>query len=324
MQLISDWERLPCGASGGHALPNGMPHFLVGRGRPASSEYAVAGRTRRDRTLPSLAFILPRTVLLALLLIGFIPCTNAESSDDSLLIFGAASLSDALTEIARLFEESESIEVTCNFAASSMLARQIRMGAPADVFLSAAEAKMNDLERDGRLLAGTRRRLVGNQLVIVVSTGSSLQMQDARGLLDRSITRIVLADPRSVPAGIYARAYLEDAQLWESLLPRLIPAANVRAALAAVESGNADAGFVYLTDAMRSTRASICFRVPIEQGPDIAYPVAVVRRERLNPHAVRFVSFLSKPEIMQIFRSHGFLLLDDGAPSQPDGVTEEP
>ena len=122
------------------------------------------------------------------------------------------------------------------------------------------------------------------------------------------VTRIALADPRSVPAGIYARSFLQDRQLWDSLVSKVIPTVNVRAALAAVESGNVDAGFVYLTDAMRSERVSIRYRVPIDEGPVISYPVAVVQKETLNPLAARFVSFLSQPEPMQIFMFHGFIV----------------
>ena len=156
------------------------------------------------------------------------------------------------------------------------------------------------------MIAESRRSLLGNQLVIVVPVDSELELSDARDLVSASVTRIALADPRSVPAGIYARSFLRNQRLWDDLGAKVIPTSNVRAALAAVESGNVEAGFVYLSDAVRSTRASIRYRVPVDEGPTISYPVAVIRRDRLNPLATRFVSFLSEPEPMQIFISHGF------------------
>ncbi len=165
---------------------------------------------------------------------------------------------------------------------------------------------MDDLEQADQLVHGSRRSLLSNQLVVVIPDDSVLRLPDASSLVNGSVSRIVLADPRSVPAGVYARQYLEGIGLWEKLLPRLLPTVNVRAALAAVESGNADAGFVYLTDALVSKRTRVAFRIAIEDGPDISYPVAVIRRGDLNPLAVPFVSFLSSPESMKVFRSYGF------------------
>lgn len=256
-------------------------------------------------------------ILVALLRVS--PDAHAESPADPLLVFAAASLADAMTEVGQAFEGVESAEIVFNFASSSILARQIKSGAPADVFMSADEAKMDDLERGGWLVAESRHSLLGNQLVIVVPVDSELKLSDEWDLVSAAVTRIALADPRSVPAGIYARSFLQDRRLWDHLLPKVIPTSNVRAALAAVESGNVEAGFVYLTDAMRSTRASIRYRVPIDEGPAISYPVAVVRKDRLNPLATRFVSFLSEPEPMQIFISHGFI-----EPAQEASVPEDP
>ena len=286
------------GASGGHALPICLKHRLclkVGRGL----------RTRRHRTQAIFPTMFSICVLVSLFRI--FPNARAESPADPLLVFAAASLADAMTEVGQAFEVVESTEIVFNFASSSILARQIKSGAPADVFMSADEAKMDDLERGGWLVADTRHSLLGNQLVIVVPVDSQLKLSDERDLVPASVTRIALADPRSVPAGIYTRTFLQDQRLWDTLVPKVIPTANVRAALAAVESGNVEAGFVYLTDAIRSTRASILYRVPIDEGPVISYPVAVVRKDRLNPLATRFVSFLSQPEPMRIFISHGFI-----------------
>jgi len=250
--------------------------------------------------------------------------SRAQASDRSLLVFAAASLADALTEVGRAFEERESVDIIFNFASSSILARQIGSGAPADVFMSADEARMEILEQGEWLVPGTRHSLLGNQLVIVAPVDSKLELAEARDLAATSFTRIAVANPYSVPAGIYARLYLGELRLWDLIEPRVIPAANVRTALAAVESGNVEAGFVYLTDAMRSARVAIRYRVPIDQGPVISYPVAVVRQDALNPMAFRFVSFLSESEAMQIFVSYGFFLLTPEAPGCRKPVLEAP
>jgi len=196
---------------------------------------------------------------------------NAYSAEVN--VCAAASLTDVMKEIAAAYEKQSGDKIMFNFAASSLLARQITEGAPADIFFSADETKMDDLEKAGLIVPETRRDLLSNSLVIVVPNDSKLTIASPDELITKA-QKIAISDPRAVPAGIYTKEYLSSLGLWEKLESKMVPTENVRAALAAVESGNVDAGFVYKTDANISKRVKVAFGVPVEKGPAIRYPVA--------------------------------------------------
>jgi len=172
-------------------------------------------------------------------------------------VFAAASLTDALKEIATAYEGSSGDKLVFNFGASSILARQIQEGAPADLFFSADEAKMDSLAKGGLVTKETRRSLLSNTLVIVVPADSTLTLATPADLATSKVRVLALAEPQSVPAGIYAKEWLKSLKLWSKVIDKVIPTENVRAALAAVESGNADLGIVYKTDAGISKKVRI-------------------------------------------------------------------
>jgi molybdate transport system substrate-binding protein len=226
-----------------------------------------------------------------------------------LTIFAAASLTDVLQEIGRSYDRQQpGVRLAFNFAASSVLARQLEEGAPADVFVSADEAKMDALATKALLLPGTRRSLVSNALVIVVHEDSRLKVSAATDLLAANVERIALAEPRTVPAGMYAKGYLEKQDLWSKVIAKVVPTENVRAALAAVESGNVDAAIVYKTDAALAKHVRVAYEVPPGQGPPISYPVAVLADAPQREAAKRFVEFLASEAALAIFRRYGFLV----------------
>src|SRR5215831_18046938 len=194
-------------------------------------------------------------------------------------VYAAASLTDVMKEIASGYEKEGGDKILFNFGASSLLARQIIERAPADMFLSADEAKMDELEQAGRIATETRRDLLSNLLVIVVPNDSKLMITSPEDLVTKS-QKIAVADPRAVPAGIYTKEYLTRLGLWQKLEPKIVPTENVRTALAAVESGNVDAGFVYKTDANISSKVKIAFTVAVQQGLPIRYPVALIKEEK--------------------------------------------
>ena len=228
---------------------------------------------------------------------------------ETLLVSAAASLTDALGEIGRVYEGRSPDLVNFNFGASSTLERQIEESAPVDVFLSADEALVDRLEQRNLLAAGTRRSLLSNTLVIAVSKDSALAIPSPRALASDGVHSLALAEPSSVPAGIYAREYLQKLGIWESVRPKVIPTENVRAALAAVEAGNADAAIVYRTDAAISRRVRVAFEVPVADGPKISYPAAVMRESRHAEAARKFLSFLESPAAAGIFRRYGFRVI---------------
>jgi molybdate transport system substrate-binding protein len=222
-------------------------------------------------------------------------------------VFAAASLSDALKEIAATYEPASGDKLRFNLGASSGLALQIRNGAPADVFFSADEAKLDELAQAGLIASATRRSLLSNSLVIVVHTDRGATVTAAADLVQPAVRHIALGEPSTVPAGIYAKAWLQKLGLWSKVSDRVIPTENVRACLAAVEAGNADAGIVYKTDALISKKVKIAHEVAIADGPAISYPLAVLKDSKHADAARRFAAYLGGPEARTVFAKYGFL-----------------
>lgn len=222
-------------------------------------------------------------------------------------IFAAASLSEALLEIARTYEFASGDHLHFNLAASSTLALQIKQGAPADLFFSADEAKMDALAQAGLIDPATRRSLLSNTLVIVVNATDGATLAKPADLAGPSIRHLALAEPQTVPAGIYAKQWLQKIALWPAVSAKVIPTENVRACLAAVESGNADAGIVYKTDALISKKVRVALEVPVAGGPVISYPLAVVKESKQPEAARKFAAYLAGPAARAVFVKYGFL-----------------
>lgn len=222
-------------------------------------------------------------------------------------VFAAASLSDALQDLAGRYQKTTGDVVRLNLAASSTLERQIKAGAPADLFFSADEAKMNLLAQAGMIDLATRRSLLGNSLVIVVAADSPLGLKSARDLALPTVRHVALAETQTVPAGIYAKEYLRKIGAWTAVSGKVVSTENVRAALAAVESGNAEAGIVYKTDALISKRVKVAYEVPASEGPSISYPVAIVKDGKNPAGAKAFLAFLESRDGQAVFARFGFL-----------------
>ncbi len=225
------------------------------------------------------------------------------SCAQEILVFAAASLTESLEEIGGTYQRKTGTDVRFSFGGSSDLARQIEAGAPADVFFSADTAKMDALEKAGLVRREDRREFLSNWLAVVVSADWSGRVRGPRDLLQFS--RIALADPAAVPAGIYAKKWLESAGIWKDVRDRVVPTLDVRAALAAVESGSVAAGVVYKTDARISKKARIVYAAATV--PPILYSVSAVARAR--PAAREFVTFLQGKDAAAAFSKAGFVLV---------------
>ena len=243
------------------------------------------------------------------LLLGLFLLSAAAAAAAELNVFAAASLSDALKEIAQKYGPESGDKLHFNLAASSALARQIKEGAPADLFFSADEAKMDDLAKAGLIAPASRHTLLSNSLVIVVGAEGDAKITAPADLAAESIHHLALAEPQTVPAGIYAKAYLQKLGLWDQVAAKVVPTENVRACLAAVESGNVDAGFVYKTDALISKKVRVAYEVAAADGPKIAYPLAVVGGTKNAEAAAKFAAYLSSPAARTVFEKYGFLVL---------------
>ncbi len=241
-------------------------------------------------------------LLLALVILAF----GAPAAAEEVTVYAAASLTDCLKEVARGFEKTTGHKVVFNLGGSNDLARQIKAGAPADVFFSADKAQMDGLEAAGLVRAQDRVDALSNVLVAVVPAASTVRLNDPQDL--PVVNRLALADPEAVPAGVYARTWLESIGLWGKVKDRVVPTLNVRAALSAVESENADAGIVYRTDAAISKRVRVAFEVPRDQGPAIVYPLAPLAASR-KPATAEFVRYLLSASAREVYGRHGFVVL---------------
>jgi molybdate transport system substrate-binding protein len=219
----------------------------------------------------------------------------------------AASLKDSIEEIESAYKrDHNNIDFDNNFGSSGTLASQIEQGAPADLFLSAAAKPMDDLQAKGLIVADTRRNLLRNTLVLVAPLGSKLH--DFQELTDQSIRQIALGDPVSVPAGQYGKQTLLSLHLWDRLNTKFVLGKDVRQVLTYVETGNADAGLVYATDARSSTKVRVIATAPESAHDPIVYPVAVVKGSRNEPAARAFIDYLAGPAAQAIFQKHGFTI----------------
>ncbi|WP_416669618.1 molybdate ABC transporter substrate-binding protein [Egbenema bharatensis] len=225
----------------------------------------------------------------------------------TLTVSAAATLQNVLEAIDPLFEQAHSdIEVSYNFASSGSLQQQIEQGAPTDVFISAATKQMNTLQEKNLILTETRRNMLSNRLALVVPKNSTLNLSDFRQLADTRVNRISIGEPRSVPLGQYAEEVFDNLNILESLQPKFVFASNIRGILSAVESGNADAGIVFVTDAQASDNVELVTIADEALHQPIVYPIAVVSSSPNVEAANTYTQFLFEDEARDTFQQFGF------------------
>ncbi len=253
-------------------------------------------------------------ILALVLTLGQTACDRQAEPDRSVMIYAAASLRDAVFELAGEFQRLSGFEPRFNLAGSNVLALQIDAAPAADVYLSADEQWMDFLVERDRIDPASRQTFLSNRLVIIVNRDHPLTRLEPRELAGDRFRFLSLADPEAVPAGRYARQFLRSIQidgvdLWSALRHRIAPTPDVRAALGLVEAEPDIVGIVYRTDARASDRVRIVYQVPPEEGPEIRYAAAVVR-DGPNPEAGRrFIAFLDTPQAAAVFASHGFVTI---------------
>jgi molybdate transport system substrate-binding protein len=256
--------------------------------------------------------ILITTALATLLLAIGLPILTSfpvvAQSNTSLLVSAAASLKEVLEEIKPLYQQSKSnVNISYNFGSSGALQQQIEQGAPADIFISAAKKQVDALEQKGLLVTGTRNIIAKNRLVLVVPK-NVVGITSFYNLKDAKVKKIAIGEPRSVPAGQYAQQVLEKLKIWTEVKSKLVFANNVRQVLASVESGNADAGLVYITDAKISNQIKVVVTADEKYHSPIIYPLAVVKRSKNINAAKEFSQFLSSDQAKMVFKKYGFIL----------------
>ena len=246
---------------------------------------------------------------LAVLLIAVaVACASGEK--ESILVYTAASLADAVEEIADGYTEETGTGVELHLGGSTALARQIVRGAPGDVFLSAGAGPMDVLEGYALIDPASRRDILTNRLVLVgkPSVSEAMGITSIEDLREAGGVRIAIADPELAPAGQYAREALVSLGLWERLEASVLPSPHIRAALSYVETGNADVGIIYVTDLGAADEVQVLEEIPSENHSPIIYPAAVLISGK-GGSASSFVEYLADDEASRIFRSHGFTSL---------------
>ncbi|KRF05995.1 molybdenum ABC transporter substrate-binding protein [Paenibacillus sp. Soil766] len=256
--------------------------------------------------------IMFRSILFLLIVV----CTLAtgcskqmEQSNVELTISAAASLTDAMKEIQTNYEKSHMhIKLQYNFGASGALQQQIEQGAPADVFLSAASKNMKELVDKSLIEASQQSNLLLNGLVVIVPANSKLNVQKLEDLSAAGVTHIAVGEPQTVPAGTYAKEALTNVKLWDPLQTKIVQGKDVRQVLTYVESGNAEAGFVYKTDALTSTKVKVALTVDPKSYKPIEYPAGIVKASKHSKEATEFYTYLKSKEAQDIFVKFGFTI----------------
>jgi molybdate transport system substrate-binding protein len=230
-------------------------------------------------------------------------------------VYAAASLRDAMKAIAVEYEKDGKAKVVFNFGSSGDLSRQIVAAGKADLFFSADEKEMDKIAAEGLLEAGSRRNLLSNQLVVIEPLDPQhpevsifRKPFQVEAMAGPALKRLSLGDPATVPVGRYAKAWLEKKGVWDRVKDRVLPAADVRASLAAVESAGAEAGIVYRTDAAISKRVRVVHDVPLDEGPRIVYVLGVLGKRPNAAEVRRFADDLASDPARKVFEGFGFLV----------------
>ena len=255
---------------------------------------------------------------LTLLLVGCGPDGSSEPEKPRLVVFAAASLRDVVRDIGARFSEAHQVDLVYNFAGSNTLAQQLRAAPVADVFLSANPAWVDMLEGAGLTLPESRRNFVSNRLVLISRKEADFHLSTPGMLPALAFTFLALADPEAVPAGRYAKTFLQavaraDRPVWEAVKNRIVPTADVRAVLGLVESDPNIMGIVYRTDALSSDRVRVVYEVPPGLHQPIVYCAVALRHRPRPTRTARFLDFLHSPAAGAIYNTHGFIV-DEGEP----------
>lgn len=258
-------------------------------------------------------FIIP--LILLLISTG---CSQNNAKDGSerantlepteLMISAAASLTDALNEMKQVYEkEHKTVDLLFNFGGSGKLATQIEQGAPTDLFLSADQKSMDNLQKKSLVKADSRVNFTGNKIVLVAEKNNGISITSIKDIEPNTLSQIAIGEPESVPAGKYAKEALESLGKWNEVQDKLVFAKDVRQVLTYVESGNADIGFVYSSDANASDKVKVLAEADTSIHTPIVYPAAIVADSKNQTEAQQFIDFLHSDVGQSILEKYGFV-----------------
>ncbi|MBE0450365.1 MAG: molybdate ABC transporter substrate-binding protein [Clostridia bacterium] len=241
-------------------------------------------------------------LIIAILMMG---CeANNENNKIEITVSAAASLKDALTEIAREYElENQNVKIVLNMAGSGTLAMQIEQGADVDLFFSAADSWMNGLDEKGLIITDTISPFLSNRMVFIVPDTSNYDETNFMSLFNDESAKIVVGEPSSVPAGKYAMEWLDTLGVMDTITKQLVYGKDVKEVLSWVETGNADAGIVYATDALASSKVKVTVTSVAGDHNEISYPAAIVKSSRHPDEAKAFLDYMMDSDV---FENYGF------------------
>lgn len=250
-------------------------------------------------------------ILILLMVTGFaVGCTgNVRQVPLEITVSAASSLKDALDEIKPIYEEKNpDIKLILNFGSSGTLQQQIEQGAPVDLFISAGKNQMDALEEKQLLVNTSRVNIMGNELVLIAGKDDNT-VKSFDDLNKTEVKHIGIGQPESVPAGKYAKEVLTSLKLWDGLKSKCVQAKDVKQVLAYVVTGDAEAGLLYMSDAITSNKVKIAAVAPADSHQLIVYPAAVIKSSKNGAAADKLLKFMNNPEAKRIFLKYGFRAL---------------
>lgn len=251
-----------------------------------------------------------------LLILSLVGCSTANTTQPStnvtkvepteIMVLAAASLQNSLTELQKDYaQKSPDVKLTFVFGGSGTLQQQIEQGAPADLFISAGKAQMDALEEKNLIIKESKVNLLGNELVLITGKDNS-KVASLEGLTNESVSQVSIGTPESVPAGKYAQDSLTNLKLWDLLQPKFVLAKDVTQVVNYVETGNVDAGIVYRSDALASSKVKVVAVVPESSHKPIVYPAAVIASTKNKQAVEDFLKYLRSSDAQQVFANYGF------------------
>lgn len=276
----------------------------------------MIGVQKKMLNVKSIARFAPVLLILALIFGSLAGCSSSGSGQGmqpgaatpaELYVLAAASLADAMKELAPMYEASHpGQKLVTSFGSSGTLQQQIEQGAPADLFLSAAAKQMEALVEKGFIDEKNTVNLLQNQLVLVVPLDAGTPPKNFADLKNPAVNNVAIGNPQSVPAGAYAKETLTNLGIWDMLKSKFVFAKDVRQVLSYVETGNADAGIVYKTDAMSSGKVAIAATADEKSHSPIVYPLGIVKHSKHPEEAKTLYDWLQGPEATAVFDKYGF------------------
>ena len=246
------------------------------------------------------------------LIISLIAGCGSENKDktikqEEIYILAAASMTDAIQEIGANYEkEHKNIKLVYSFGSSGALQTQIEQGAPADVFISAAQKQMNVLDQKDLLDKSTRKDLVENKIVLIVPKESNLKIDSFSDLASDKVTKIALGEPKAVPVGQYSEEIFSNLNILDNVKSKAVYASDVRQVLSWIETGEVDCGLVYATNAAISDKVKVLFEAPSDTHKPIIYPVAMLKSSSHQEEAKDFINYLTNNESKTVLEKYGF------------------